>query len=124
MSTTGALANLEYLLKHDLQTNAYKVGQQLRSDIERLQDEVPNIGDVRGKGLMIGVEFVHSGGVEPDVATTARVLEEAKIGGLLIGKGGLYDNVLRVAPPLSITSEEATEGVEILGAAVRRAVAD
>jgi 4-aminobutyrate aminotransferase len=122
LSTTGALANLEYLLKHDLQTNAYKVGQQLRSDIERLQDEVPNIGDVRGKGLMIGVEFVHPGGVEPDVATTARVLEEAKIGGLLIGKGGLYGNVLRVAPPLSITSEEATEGVEILGAAVRRAV--
>jgi len=122
--TTGALANLEYLLENDLQTNSYKVGRQIRNDLERLQDEVPNIGDVRGKGLMIGVEFVQPGGKEPDAPAAARVLEEARAGGLLIGKGGLHGNVLRVAPPLSITSEEATEGVEILGAAVRRAVAD
>lgn len=124
LSTTGALANLEYLLDHDLQTNSYKVGRQIRSDLERLQDEVPNIGDVRGKGLMIGVEFVQPGGIEPDAPAAARVLEEARVGGLLIGKGGLHGNVLRVAPPLSITSEEAADGVEILGAAVRRAVAD
>ncbi|MEA2000788.1 MAG: aspartate aminotransferase family protein, partial [Actinomycetota bacterium] len=104
LSTTGALANLEYLLDHDLQTNSYKVGRQLRSDLERLQDEVPNIGDVRGKGLMIGVEFVQPGGSEPDAPAAARVLEEARAGGLLIGKGGLHGNVLRVAPPLSITS--------------------
>ena len=124
LSTTAALANLEYVLEHDLQTNSYKVGQQLRSDLERLQDEVPNIGDVRGKGLMLGIEFVRPGGIEPDAATTSRVLEEAKASGLLIGKAGLYGNVLRMAPPLSVTSEEATEGAGIFGAAVRRAVAD
>lgn len=124
LSTTAALANLAYILEHDLQTNAYKIGRQLRSDIEELQDDVPNIGDVRGKGLMIGVEFVHPGGMKPDAATTARVLEAAKADGLLIGKGGLFNNVLRVAPPLTITSQEAAEGVEILGAAIRRAVAD
>jgi 4-aminobutyrate aminotransferase len=124
LSTTAALANLEYVLEHDLQTNSYKVGQQLRSDLERLQDEVPNIGDVRGKGLMLGIEFVRPGGMEPDAATTSRVLEEARASGLLIGKAGLYSNVLRMAPPLSVTSEEATQGAEIFGAAVRRAVAD
>ncbi len=124
LSTTGALANLEYLLKHDLQTNSYKVGQQLRSDLERLQDEVPNIGDVRGKGLMIGVEFVQPGGTEPDATTAARVLEEARTAGLLIGKAGLFGNVLRMAPPLSITPQEATEGAEIFDAAVRRGVAE
>jgi 4-aminobutyrate aminotransferase len=98
LSTAGALANLDYVLEHDLQTNAAKVGQQLRTDIRHLQEEVPNIGDVRGKGLMVGVEFVVPGSKDPDVATTARVMEEAKAGGLLIGKGGLLGNVLRMPP--------------------------
>ncbi len=51
-------------------------------------------------------------------------MEEAKAGGLLIGKGGLLGNVLRVAPPLSVTSEEATEGFQLMSDAVRRAVSD
>ncbi|NIV57293.1 MAG: aminotransferase class III-fold pyridoxal phosphate-dependent enzyme, partial [Actinobacteria bacterium] len=79
---------------------------------------------VRGKGLMVGVEFVKPGTKDPDVATTTRVMEEAKAGGLLIGKGGLLGNVLRVAPPLSVTSEEATEGFQLMSDAVRRAVSD
>ena len=124
LSTSGALANLEYLLEHDLQTNAAKIGQQLRADVEHLQDEVPNIGDVRGKGLMIGVEFVVPGTKDPDADLTGRVMEEARAGGLLIGKGGLLGNVLRVAPPLSITAEEATEGFQIMSDAVQRAVSD
>ena len=122
LSTTGALANLEYLLQNDLQTNAYKIGQQLKSGLDSMAEEVPNIGDVRGKGLMLGVEFVVPGGKTPDAATTAKVMEEAKAGGLLIGKGGVHGNVLRIAPPLSVTEEEATEGLEILGSAVRRAI--
>ena len=124
LATAAALANLEYLLENDLQTNAAKVGQQLRTDFEHLQDEVPNIGDVRGKGLMIGVEFVVPGSKEPDAEVTTRVMEEARSGGLLIGKGGLLGNVLRVAPPLSVTSEEASEGFQIMSDAVRRAVSD
>jgi 4-aminobutyrate aminotransferase len=124
LATAGALANLDYVLEHDLQTNAAKVGQQLRTDVEHLQDEVPNIGDVRGKGLMVGVEFVTPGTKDPDAAVTARVMEEARSGGLLIGKGGLLGNVLRVAPALSVTSEEATEGFQILSDAVRRAVSE
>lgn len=124
LATAGALANLDYILTNDLQTNAYKVGRQLRSDLEGLQDEVENIGEVRGKGLMIGVEFVVPGTKEPDSPTTARVMEEAKAGGLLIGKGGLHGNVLRIAPPLSLTPDEATEGFGLLSDAVHRAVAD
>ena len=124
LATAAAIANLDYLQSNDLQTNARKVGQQLKADLERLQEEVPNIGEVRGKGLMLGVEFVQLGGKDPDAATTGRVMEEAKAGGLLIGKGGLYGNVLRVAPPLSITSEEAAEGFGILSDAVHHAVDD
>jgi len=122
LSTSGALANLEYLLEHDLQTNAYKVGQQLKDGLHHLAEEVPNIANVRGKGLMIGVEFNQPGTMNPDAATTGLVMEEAKAGGMLIGKGGIFGNVLRVAPPLSVTSEEAAEGLEILSAAVHRAV--
>jgi 4-aminobutyrate aminotransferase len=126
LSTAGALANLEYLLEHDLQTNAYKVGQQLQDGLHHLAGDVPEIVEVRGKGLMLGVEFAKRpeagpGTIEPDPAITTRVMEEAKAGGLLIGKGGLFGNVLRIAPPLSITTEEAAEGLALLEEAVRRA---
>lgn len=124
LATTAALANLDYLLEHDLQTNAYKMGQQLKDGLHHLAGEVPNIGEVRGKGLMIGVEFVQPGGKEPDGQTTGRVLEEARQGGLLIGKGGLHGNVLRVSPPLSLTGEEADSGLGILSDAVRRAASE
>ena len=122
LATVGALANLDYLIEHDLQTNAYKIGQQLKDGLHHLADEIPAIGDVRGKGLMLGVEFVEPDSKTPDVALTGRVMEEARAGGLLIGKGGLLGNVLRIAPPLSITTDEATEGLELLSAAVRRAL--
>ncbi len=122
LSTAAALANLDYVLENNLQNNARKVGQQLQADLTSLAEEVPNIAEVRGKGLMLGVEFVHPGTTDPDAPITARVMEEAKAGGLLIGKGGLHGNVLRVAPPLSITSEEAAEGFEMLSGAVHRAV--
>ena len=124
LATAGALANLEYVLENDLQTNAHKVGQQLRSDLRGLRQAVPNIGDVRGKGLMVGLEFVVPGSKDPDSPTTTAVMEGARSNGLLIGKGGLFGNVLRVAPPLSVTSEEAAEGFELLSDAIRRAVAD
>ena len=122
LATVGALANLDYLIEHDLQTNAYKIGQQLKDGLHHLADEIPAIGDVRGKGLMLGVEFVEPDSKTPDVALTGRVMEEARAGGLLIGKGGLLGNVLRIAPPLSITTEEAIEGLELLSAAMRRAL--
>ncbi len=124
LATTGALANLEYVLEHDLQTNAHKVGSQLKEGIHRIAEENPAIGDVRGKGLMIGVELVVPGTKDPDPDVTAAVMEHAKAEGLLIGKGGLLGNVLRVAPPLSLTEEEAREGLEKLGEAIRRATAD
>jgi 4-aminobutyrate aminotransferase len=123
LSTAGALANLEYLLSNDLQTNAYKVGQRLKSGIVDIQSRYPMIGEVRGKGLMIGVEFVKPGGKEPDPATTADVMEAAKANGLLIGKGGLYGNTLRIAPPLSLTEEEADEGIDLLESAIANTLA-
>jgi len=121
IATTGALANLEYLLDHDLQTNALKVGNRLKDGLGHIGDRFDIVGEVRGKGLMVGVELVHSGGKEPNAEAASRIMEESKALGLLIGKGGLHGNVLRIAPPLSLTEEEADEGLAILDQAVAAA---
>ncbi len=121
LATAGALANLSYVLENDLQTNALKVGNRLKNGLHTIADEVPEIVEVRGKGLMLGVEFGHETDGSPDPELTARVMEEAKSEALLIGKGGLYGNTLRIAPPLSITEDEADEGLEKLKAAISRA---
>lgn len=120
MSTAAGLANLEYLLEHDLQTNAYKVGNRLKSNLDELADRTEIIAEVRGKGLMLGVELVKPGGLDPDPAAAAAVMEEARKEGLLIGKGGLHGNTLRIAPALSLTEAEADEGFEKLARAVER----
>jgi 4-aminobutyrate aminotransferase len=118
LAMAGALANLEYLLEADLQTNAHKVGQRLRSSLEDLGDRVGIVGEVRGKGLMIGVELVEPGTKTPNASAASKIMERAREGGLLIGKGGLYGNGLRIAPPLSLTQDEADEGYAILEQAI------
>ncbi|MDH5294826.1 MAG: aminotransferase class III-fold pyridoxal phosphate-dependent enzyme, partial [Acidimicrobiia bacterium] len=120
LSTAGALANLRYVIDHDLQTNAYKVGNHLRNRIDGLAERSDLIGEVRGKGLMMGVELVKPGGKEPNAAAAAAVMEQARKEGLLIGKGGLYGNVLRIAPALTLTEDEADAGYAMLEAAIAR----
>jgi len=114
LAMAGALANLEYLISEDLQTNTQKVGQHLKSSLEDLGERVDIIGEVRGKGLMIGVEIVEPGTRTPNPKATAAVMEKAREYGLLVGKGGIYGNVFRLAPPLSLTQEEADEGYAIM----------
>ncbi len=119
LATAGALANLNYLLDADLQTNSLKVGNQLHQRLVPLSEEIDEIVEVRGKGLMIGIELADSAGA-PDAALASAILEAAREEGLLIGKGGLYGNSLRIAPPMSITEAEADEGYEMLEAAIRK----
>lgn len=120
LATAGALANLQYVLDNDLQTNALKVGNRLKNGLHSIAEGVPEIVEVRGKGLMLGVEFGTEDG-SPDTDLTASVMEEAKRESLLIGKGGLHGNTLRIAPPLSITEDEADEGLEKLRSAIDKA---
>ncbi|MER7012670.1 aspartate aminotransferase family protein [Saccharopolyspora sp. NPDC000359] len=120
ITAAGALANLDHLIAHDLQGNAARVGAVLREQLDAAVGRIPAVVDVRGKGLMIGVELVRPGGAAaPELAT--EVLEETRRRGLLIGKGGLDGNVLRIAPPLSLTEAEAREGAQILLAALKEA---
>jgi 4-aminobutyrate aminotransferase len=115
----GALANLRYLLDHDLQTNARRQGRRLLDALEPLVDELDAVGDVRGRGLMVGVEVVGPDGRTPAPATASAVLEACRERGLLIGKGGLHGNCLRIAPPLTLTEEECAEGAAMLVDAIR-----
>ncbi|MEW2428872.1 aspartate aminotransferase family protein [Micromonospora sp. NPDC047644] len=121
ISTAAGNAVLDYLIAHDLQANAARVGAILADGLRSAVGGLDCVAEVRGKGLMLGVEFVRPGGGEPDPALTNRVFEAARDGGLLTGKGGLYGNVLRMGPPLTLTEEEAHEGLAILVDAIRSA---
>ncbi|MEU0252101.1 aspartate aminotransferase family protein [Streptomyces sp. NPDC006184] len=120
LTMAAALANLDHLLAHDLQGNARRVGGLLIERLRTVAAQLPGVREVRGRGLMIGVELVRPGTDEADPQAVAAVLEAARDGGLLIGKGGGHDtSALRIAPPLSLTVAEAEEGAAILEQALR-----
>ncbi|MEU8954664.1 aspartate aminotransferase family protein [Streptomyces sp. NPDC048518] len=122
VTMAAGLANLAYLLEHDLQGNARRVGGLLIERLRAICAQLPVVREVRGRGLMIGVELVEPGTDRPNPRAAAAVLEAAREGGLLIGKGGGHDtSVLRIAPPLSLTVAEAEEGASILERALRSA---
>ncbi|GAA4440816.1 aspartate aminotransferase family protein [Phytohabitans houttuyneae] len=121
ISTAAGNAVLDYVLDHNLQENAQRVGAILLEGLRAAAADTPVVAEVRGKGLMLAIEFVRPGTVEPDAAVAGRVFELAKEGGLLVGKGGLYGNVLRMGPPLTLSEEEAREGLAILVDAIARA---
>ncbi|MFC8953259.1 aspartate aminotransferase family protein [Streptomyces sp. NPDC057101] len=120
VTMAAGLANLSYLQEHDLQGNARRVGGLLIERVRAAGAGVPAVREVRGRGLMIGIELTEPGTdrAAPDAA--AAVLESARENGLLIGKGGGHNtSTLRIAPPLSLTVAEAEEGAAILEQALR-----
>jgi len=119
VSTAAGNAVLDYVLSHDLQANAARVGTLLLDGLRKVAASASIVAEVRGRGLMIGIEFVRPGTTEPDAASTVRVFDECRRGGLLVGKGGLHNNVLRMGPPLTLTEAEAVEGLAILSDAIR-----
>jgi 4-aminobutyrate aminotransferase len=121
LSTAAGNAVLDYVINHDLQANAARVGALLHDGLRAIAAGHPIVAEVRGKGLMLAVEFVQPGTLTPNVAATARVFEECKRGGLLVGKGGLYGNTIRMGPPLTLTEAEAKEALDILSSAIATA---
>ncbi|MCS7023467.1 MAG: aspartate aminotransferase family protein [Bryobacteraceae bacterium] len=119
LSTTAAKAVLDFIEQQDLRKNAAEVGQYLRSRLEELAEKYPLIGDVRGMGLMQGVELVRDRQTkQPAGSETNLVLEAARQEGLLIGKGGLWGNLLRIAPPLNISKSDVDEFARLLDRAL------
>ncbi|MFD9632945.1 aspartate aminotransferase family protein [Streptomyces violascens] len=120
VTMAAGLANLTYLLEHDLQGNARRVGGLLIERLRAIGAQFPVVREVRGRGLMAGIELVRPGTDQANPEAAAAVLEAAREGGLLIGKGGGHDtSVLRIAPPLTLTVAEAEEGAAILERALR-----
>jgi 4-aminobutyrate aminotransferase len=124
VSTAAGNAVLDYVLNHDLQANAKRTGTILLDGLRGALAGTGIVGEVRGRGLMLAIEFVRPGTADPDPAATLRVFDECRRGGLLVGKGGLYNNVLRMGPALTLTEDEAREGLAILVDAIRKADAE
>ena len=108
LSTAGALANLNYILDNDLQKNADEVGGYLKDRLVRMARESPIVGEVRGRGLMLALEMVGPDG-SPNPPAAVRFLQACRERGVLVGKGGIGANAVRISPPLTITREAAGE---------------
>ena len=118
VSCAAANATLDIIERDNLADNAQQMGEILMDGLINIQRDHQNIiGDVRGKGLMVGVELVVDETLKdrtPNPAAVDQVMEETKKRGLLIGRGGLYGNTLRIAPALNIGSDEVIEALAIL----------
>ncbi|MDE0610052.1 MAG: aspartate aminotransferase family protein [Anaerolineaceae bacterium] len=122
VSMATALATIEYMERNRVQANAAVQGQILREKLEELEAEFDFIGEVRGMGLMQALEIVKAGPTrEPDADRAAGIMARAREQGLLIGKGGLHGNVVRIAPMLNVDNGSMQEGCELLARAVTSA---
>ncbi len=113
ISSTAALATLDVMESLDVPRRAAKMGARLRDGLDELAETYPSIGEVRGMGLMQGVEIVRED-KEPAADLVDRLFEETKERGLLIGRGGLYANVLRISPPMICDADDVDRALGVL----------
>ena len=115
VSMAAALAVLDIIDEDGLQANCKARGAEFRAGLDRLKASYPIIGDVRGLGLMLGIELVTDRATrEPAKGQTMDILEATREAGLLIAKGGLDGNVLRVKPPMCITAADVEFALDVL----------
>jgi 4-aminobutyrate aminotransferase len=115
VSCAAALANIEFLEEQNLADEALKKGEYLKDQLERLKAKHKLIGEVRGKGLMIGIELVRDHVSKTPASDEGKKIREICLeNGVLLGFGGIYANVLRIQPPLVISQEQMEEVVKVL----------
>ncbi|HEY7412855.1 MAG TPA: aspartate aminotransferase family protein [Vicinamibacteria bacterium] len=115
VAMAAAKAVVEVIEQDGLLDNCTTVGGHLRRRLEQLQEKHPAIGEVRGMGLMQGVELVNDRqSKEPAPEKAAAVMEGARARGLIVGKGGFYGNVLRISPPMNVTVDDAEQAAGVL----------
>src|SRR6266487_3912291 len=112
------MAVLKVIEHEKLQENSLKIGNQILSGLNRLKEKYKLIGDVRGKGLLLGIELVTDRqSKEPAKEQCAQILESCKDMGLLLGKGGLWGQTIRFSPPMCINQQDAVFLLEVLDCA-------
>ena len=117
VSCAASLANIEYMEKNELVKESARKGEWLMNALKELRPKKVLIGEVRGKGLMVGVELVKDAGDKTPATQEANQIRSAlREKGILIGVGGVYGNVLRIQPPLIITDDELMKVVDTLKA--------
>jgi len=115
VSSAAALAVLDAMEKEKLAENALKIGEVLKPRLLEMKKKYRCLGDVRGRGLVMGLELVDpKDGWTPSPELTGRFIHSCAENGLLLGKVGVYGNVVRIAPPLVITQEEAVMALDII----------
>jgi 4-aminobutyrate aminotransferase/(S)-3-amino-2-methylpropionate transaminase len=114
VACAAGLATLRTIEEEGLVARAAAIGETVLGRLRAAQADDPRIGDVRGRGAMLALEFVHPGGVEPDPAVTKAVAAAAHAAGLIVLTCGSYGNVLRLLPPLAIGDALLGEGLDVL----------
>jgi len=110
VTATQAKAVIDYIDEHKLSINAAETGAYLRAKLEEMKAKHPIIGDVRGMGLLQGVELVEDRETKaPAAAATNALLEASRENGLMIGKGGTWGNVIRISPPMNISKSDVDD---------------
>ncbi len=114
LASAGVSAVVDIMREEKLADNALRMGKLIKARLQALQERNPYIGDVRGQGLVMGVELVKDKQTkEPAPDLMRKLIDVAAQHGLLIGSVGIFSNVVRVAPPLVITEAEASESLDI-----------
>ena len=114
VACAAVVAVVEIFEKEKLEANALRIGALMKRRLEKIQEKCPYVGDVRGRGLVMGVELVKDKQTkEPAPELTRRLIDVAAQNGLLIGSVGTFGNVIRVAPPLVINEDEAVESLDL-----------
>jgi len=115
VTSVAARAVIEVIEEENLMENTFVVGGYFRQKLEELQQKYPLIGEVRGMGMMQALELVKDRQTkEPAPQETNAILEATRNNGLLVGKGGMYGNVIRMAPPMNISKADVDEGMRLL----------
>jgi 4-aminobutyrate aminotransferase len=124
VTATAILATIDIIERKRLAQNAKTLGDYLRSGLEEMKEKFPVIGEVRGMGLMQGMEVVEKKETkEPAANLVTEIFERTREQGLLIGKGGLYGNVIRITPPLTIERADVDHAMGVLNDAFEKVLA-
>lgn len=120
LACAAALGSIATYEEENLSERANELGKIITEFFENLQKTDDRIGDIRGRGAMQAIEFVQSGSKEPDAELTSRLAAEAAKAGVLVLTCGTYGNVIRFLPPLSISDELLTEGLNVIAGSLQK----